>query len=207
MPEFAYQELLPIAEDQTSYRLLTGDHVAVAKFEGREMLKVDPEGLSFLAREALRDVSFLLRTAHLEQVAAILDDPEASANDRGVALAMLKNAEVSADFVLPLCQDTGTAIIVGKKGQQIWTGNSDEAALSEGVFNAYTKGNLRYSHNAPFSMFEETNTGCNLPAQIELYAVEGDEYQFLFIAKGGGSANKTFLYQETKAVLTPQNLL
>jgi fumarate hydratase class I len=207
MPEFAYHDPFPLAKDDgTRYRLLTTDYVSVAEFDGREVLKVDPEGLTFLAREAMRDVSFLLRTSHLEQVAAILDDAEAGPNDRGVALALLKNAEVSADFVLPLCQDTGTATIVGKKGQQVWTGVRDEEYLTRGVFETYTGQNLRYSQTLALSMYEERNSGTNLPAQIDLYATDGTEYTLLFLAKGGGSANKTYLFQETKALLNPESL-
>jgi fumarate hydratase class I len=207
MVDFIFQEMFPLTNDTTEYRLLTDKHLKLSSFDGQDLLKVSPEGLTYLAEKAYKDVSHLLRSSHLQELADIFDDPESSANDRYVALELLKNAVISAKGVFPMCQDTGTAIIIGKKGQQVWTGYSDEAALSKGVFNAYTKGNLRYSHNTPLSMFEEKNTGCNLPAQIELYAVEGDEYHFLFLAKGGGSANKTFLYQETKAILTPQNLL
>ena len=207
MVEFAYQEMFPLGEDATPYRKLTEDFVSTVDFDGRPVLKVDPEGLTLLAEAAFRDVSHLYRPSHLGQLAAILDDPEASENDRFVALEMLKNAVISAEMVFPMCQDTGTAVIIGKKGQQVYTGGGDEEALSRGVFNAYTRNNLRYSQNAPLSMFEEKNTGCNLPAQLELYAVDGDAYKFLFIAKGGGSANKTYLYQETKAVLNPGKLL
>ena len=207
MADFVYQEMFPLGEDTTPYRLLTREFVSVRTFDGKDILCVDPEGLTLLARQAFTDVAHLLRPAHLKSLAGILKDPEASDNDRYVALEMLKNAVISAQGVFPMCQDTGTAIIIGKKGQQVWTGASDEAALSKGVFSAYTENNLRYSQNAPLSMYEEKNTGCNLPAQIDLYAVEGDAYRFLFIAKGGGSANKTYLYQETKAVLTPETLL
>ncbi|MDJ0782368.1 MAG: fumarate hydratase [Desulfosarcinaceae bacterium] len=211
MADFAYQELLPIEKEDTAYRLLTRDHVATTEFEGTPVLKVDSAGLTLLAEQAFQDVSHLLRTRHLEQLAAILDDPEATDNDRYVALEMLKNAVISAEMEYPMCQDTGTAIIMGKKGQQVWTGGgsglSDEAALSRGVFNAYTRRNLRYSQNAPLTLYEEQNTGCNLPAQVELYATAGDAYRFLFIAKGGGSANKTYLFQETKAVLNPDTLV
>jgi fumarate hydratase class I len=207
MSDFVYQDPFPIADDDgPSYRLLSKDHVSVAKFDGQEVLKVAPEALTFLAREAMRDVSFLLRTSHLEQVAAILKDPEASPNDRGVALAMLKNAEVSAEFVLPFCQDTGTATIMGKKGQQVWTGAKDEEHLTRGVFETYAGENLRYSQTVALDMYEEKNSGTNLPAQIDLYAMEGMEYKLLFLAKGGGSANKTCLFQETKALLNPGNL-
>jgi fumarate hydratase class I len=199
--------MFPLAGDSTDYRLLSENHVTGATFEGKEILKISAEGLTLLAEQAFGDISHLLRSSHLEMLAKIFDDPESSANDRYVALELLKNAVIAADREFPMCQDTGTAIIIGKKGQQVWTDFSDEAALSEGVYNAYTRGNLRYSQNAPLNMYEEKNTGCNLPAQIDLYAVGGNEYRFLFIAKGGGSANKTYLYQETKAVLTPQNLI
>ena len=207
MADFTYTELLPLDTDETPYRRLTTDHVSTATFEGKTVLKVAPAGLEQLAEAAFKDVSHLLRPTHLAQLKKILDDPESSDNDRYVALEMLKNAVISADMVFPMCQDTGTAIVMGKKGQQVWTGGDDEAALSRGVFNAYTKSNLRYSQNAPLTMYEEKNTGCNLPAQIEIYATEGDAYKFLFIAKGGGSANKTYLFQETKAVLNPETLV
>ncbi|MCL2825301.1 MAG: fumarate hydratase, partial [Polyangiaceae bacterium] len=204
MPSFVYQDPFPILNpEEVTYRLVTRDHVSVGDFEGTPMLRVDPEGLRVIAREALRDVSFLLRTKHLEQVAAILGDPESSPADRGVAATMLRNAEVSAKFRLPFCQDTGTATIIGKKGQQVFTGVIDEAYLSQGVFDTYTTENLRYSQNAPLSLYDEVNTNTNLPAQIDLYATKGMEYNFLFIAKGGGSANKTSLFQETRAVLSP----
>jgi fumarate hydratase class I len=206
MPEFVYQEPFPLGPDTTKYRLLGKDHVSVARFDGTEILKIQPEALTLLAREAFRDVSFLLRTAHLEKVAAILADPEASANDRGVALAMLRNAEVSAKAVLPFCQDTGTATIVAKKGQRVWTGVKDEEYLSRGVYDTYTKENLRYSQTIPITTYDEKNSGTNLPAQIDIYAADGMKYEFLFVAKGGGSANKTYLYQETKAVLNPESL-
>ncbi len=206
MSDFFYQEPFPLKRDTTRFRLLTKEFVSLGMFEGKEVLKVDPEGLAFLARQAFRDVSFLLRPSHNEKMAAILSDPEASPNDRGVALAMLRNAEVSANFVLPFCQDTGTATILGKKGQQVWTGARDEEHLSRGVHAAYTEENLRYSQNAPLDMYEEVNTGCNLPAQIDIYATQGMEYSFLFVAKGGGSANKMYLYQETKALLNPASL-
>ncbi|MHB8872654.1 MAG: fumarate hydratase [Myxococcaceae bacterium] len=206
MPEFKYQDPFPLGEDTTQYRLLTKDYVQVAKFDGQEVLKVKPEALAFLAQAAMRDVSFLLRPAHLAKVAAILEDPESSNNDRGVAVALLRNAEVSAKRVLPFCQDTGTATVVGKKGQGVWTGCDDAQELSRGIYQTYTVENLRYSQNAALTMYEEVNTGCNLPAQIDLYATEGMAYKFLFVAKGGGSANKTFLYQETKALLNPVSL-
>jgi len=203
MPEFVYQDPFPLGPDTTKYRLLTKDHVSVGLFEGRELLKVAPEGLALLAREAMRDVSFLLRPAHLAQVAAILDDPAASPNDRGVALALLRNAEVACEGVLPFCQDTGTATIVAKKGQQVWTACDDAEELSRGVWRTYTQENLRYSQNSALRLYDEVNTKTNLPAQIDLYAVPGMEYRFLFVAKGGGSANKTYLFQETKATLSP----
>ncbi len=192
--------------DQTPYYLLTKEHVSVGNFEGKEILKVSSEGLTLLAQVAFRDVQFLLRPDHQEQVARILTDPEASDNDKFVALTFLRNSEVSAKGVLPFCQDTGTAIIMGKKGQRVWTDGNDEEALSKGVYNTYVNENLRYSQNAPLNMYDEVNTGTNLPAQIDLYATEGDEYHFLCIAKGGGSANKTYLYQETKALLAPGKL-
>jgi fumarate hydratase class I len=194
-------------EDKTEYYLLTKEYVSVAGFEGTEILRVEPEALTMLARKVFYDVSFYLHPDHQEQVAKILSDPEASDNDRFVALTFLRNAEVSAKGKLPFCQDTGTAIITGKKGQQVWTGGNDEEALSKGVYLTYTEENLRYSQNAPLDMYKEINTGCNLPAQIDLYAVRGMEYKFICIAKGGGSANKTYLYQETKALLTPERLL
>jgi len=206
MPELAYQDPFPLGKDETKYRLLTKDYVSVANFEGKEILKVDPKGLTYLANNAMRDVSFMLRPAHLEKLAAILKDPEASANDRGIAIAMLRNAEVAAKGVLPLCQDTGTATVIGKKGQQVWTGAKDEEYLSEGIFKTYTEENLRYSQTIPLTMYEEKNSGSNLPGQIDIYATEGMEYKFLFVAKGGGSANKTYLFQETKALLNPDSL-
>ena len=204
--EFAYQAPFPLGPDSTKYRHLTSDHVSTATFEGQEILKVSPEALTVLAREAFRDVSFLYRPAHLAKVAAILDDPEASANDRGVALALLKNAVVASGFRLPMCQDTGTATIVAKKGQRVWTGAVDEEWLSRGIFETYQKENLRYSQTVPLSLYEEANTGTNLPAQIDIMATNGDSYEFLFVAKGGGSANKSFLFQETKALLNPKSL-
>ncbi len=207
MPEFTYQDPFPLPHhDDTAYRLVTNEHVSLADFQGTPILKVAPEGLRRVANEAMRDVSFLLRAKHLEQVAAILDDPEASPNDRGVAVAMLRNAEVAAKFQLPFCQDTGTATVVAKKGQQVFTGVKDEAFLSQGIFDTYTKENLRYSQNAPLTLYDEVNTKTNLPAQIDIYATEGMAYKFLFIAKGGGSANKTYLFQETKATLNPGTL-
>ncbi len=207
MPEFAYQDPFPLAPDSTNYRKLDADLVSTATFEGEEILKIKPEALQLLAREALRDVSFLYRAAHLAKVAAILDDPEASQNDRGVALALLRNAAVAAGFKLPMCQDTGTATIIGKKGQRVWTGGArDEEWLSRGVFDTYQKENLRYSQTIPLSMYDEINSGTNLPAQIDIFATPGEKYEFLFVAKGGGSANKSMLFQETKALLNPAAL-
>lgn len=203
---FVYQPPFPLSKDDTEYYLLTDQGVSTFDVAGQEVLKVEPEALEKLAEQAFHDTSFMLRRSHQQQVAAILRDPEASDNDRYVALQFLRNSEIAAKGVLPTCQDTGTAIIVGKKGQYVWTGYSDEEALSKGVYDAYTKNNLRYSQNAPLDMYKEVNTGTNLPAQIDLYAVEGNEYKFLCIAKGGGSANKTYLYQETKALLQPDTL-
>ncbi len=206
IPAFQYQEPFPLEGDTTQYRLLTSDYVSVGEFEGRPVLKVDPEGLARLANQAMKDISFLLRPAHLEQVAAILDDDDASENDRYVALTMLRNAEESARGILPFCQDTGTAIVMAKKGQQVWTGGGDEEFLSKGIYKTYTEENLRYSQSVPLDMYEEKNSGTNLPAQIDISATDGMEYKFLFMAKGGGSANKTFLFQETKALLNPNSL-
>lgn len=205
--EFKYQEIFPLREDTTEYYHLTSEYVHEEDFGGRKMLVVEPEALRTLARQAFHDIAFYLRPEHQEQVAKILSDPEASDNDRFVALTFLRNAEVAALGQLPFCQDTGTAIILGKKGQNVYTGGGDEEALSHGVYDTYTQENLRYSQNAPLDMYREVNTGCNLPAQIDLMAVDGDEYKFLCIAKGGGSANKTYLYQETKALITPEKLL
>jgi fumarate hydratase class I len=205
-PEFVYQDPFPLGADDTEYRLLSKEGVSVSHFEGKEVLKVEPEVLAYVAHQAMRDTSFLLRPKHLEQVAAILDDPEASPNDRYVALTLLKNAEVAAEGILPFCQDTGTATVVAKKGQQVWTGANDAEWLSKGIHETYTKENLRYSQTAPLDMWNEVNTGNNLPAQIDVYATEGLKYEFLFVAKGGGSANKTFLFQETKALLNPKSL-
>ncbi|MDR4497570.1 MAG: fumarate hydratase [Candidatus Scalindua sp.] len=207
MVEFTYEELFPLNKDTTDYRLLSNEHTTVKNFENNDIILVDPEGLTLLTEQAFKDVSHLLRPAHLNSLSKILSDPESSDNDTYVALELLKNAVISAEGLFPMCQDTGTAIVMGKKGQQIWTGFSDEVAISQGIFNAYTKNNFRYSQNAPLTMFDEVNTGCNLPAQIELYSTRGDEYNFLFIAKGGGSANKTYLYHETKAILDPKILL
>ena len=204
--EFKYQEPFPMGKDKTEYYLLTNEHVSVSEFDGQEIVKVEPEALTLLARTAMRDCSFLLRPEHQKQVTAILADPNASENDKYVALTMLRNAEIAAKGVLPFCQDTGTAIVFAKKGQGVWTGGGDEEALSKGIYQTYTEENLRYSQNAPLNMYDEVNTGTNLPAQIDLLAVNGNEYKFLFIAKGGGSANKAYLYQETKAILNPVSL-
>jgi fumarate hydratase class I len=207
MADFQYQEIFEHGEDTTAYRKLTSDHVSTTTFEGQKILKIAPAGLTRLAREAMDDVAHLLRASHLRQLANILDDPEASDNDRFVALELLKNANIAAGRVLPGCQDTGTAIVLGYKGQHVFTSGDDAEALSRGIYQAYTEQNLRYSQMAPIDMYTEKNTGTNLPAQIELYADSGHDYRFLFIAKGGGSANKTFLYQETKALLNPESLL
>ncbi len=204
-PPFIYQEPLPLSEDTTEYRLLSKEGVETTQFEGREILKVDPHVLSFLAQNAFRDSAFLLRTKHLEQVAAILGDPEASPNDRYVALTLLKNAEISAEGILPMCQDTGTAAIFAKKGEQVWTGADDAEWLSRGVYECFTKENLRYSQTAPLDMWNEVNTGTNLPAQIDVHATKGASYELLFVAKGGGSANKMLFFQETKALLNPKS--
>jgi len=205
-PAFQYQDPFPLSKDQTRYRLIGKEGVSVTTFEGKEILKVEPQALERVAHESMRELSFFLRPAHNEQVAKILSDPEASQNDKGVAVAFLRNAEIAAQGELPICQDTGTATVMGKKGQQVWTGVKDEEWISRGVYRTYTEENLRYSQTAPLNMYDEVNTGTNLPAQIDLYATEGSEYKFLFVAKGGGSANKTMLWQETKALLTPEKL-
>ncbi|WP_128330222.1 fumarate hydratase [Apibacter sp. HY039] len=204
--EFKYQATFEQGKDSTEYYLLTKDYISTSEFDGKEILKIEPEGLTLLAQHAFHNVEFLLRPEHQQQVAAILSDPEASENDKFVALTFLRNSEISSKGILPFCQDTGTAIIMGKKGQYVWTGGKDEESLSRGVYNTFTTDNLRYSQNAPLDMYQEVNTGTNLPAQIDLYATDGQEYKFLFVAKGGGSANKTYLYQETKALLTPEKL-
>ncbi|HEY1108340.1 MAG TPA: fumarate hydratase [Opitutaceae bacterium] len=204
-PAFSYQDPMPLGPDTTEYRLLSKEGVSTTTFEGKEILKVAPETLAFLAQQAFHDTSFMLRTAHLEQVAAILNDPEASDNDRYVALTLLKNAEIAAQGILPMCQDTGTAAVMGKKGQQVWTGANDAEWISKGIYDCYTKENLRYSQTAALDMWKEVNTGTNLPAQIDLMATEGMKYEFLFVAKGGGSANKMYLFQETKALLNPKS--
>ncbi|HEY7484388.1 MAG TPA: fumarate hydratase [Streptosporangiaceae bacterium] len=207
MSEFAFTELLPVGPDDTDYRLLSADGLSTVAAGGRTFLQVEPEVLRLLTETAIHDISHLLRPAHLRQLRRILDDPEASPNDRFVALDLLKNANIAAAGVLPMCQDTGTAIVMGKRGQYVLTDGQDEEHIARGVYDAYTKLNLRYSQLAPITMWEEKNTGSNLPAQIELYATAGDAYKFLIMAKGGGSANKSFLYQETKAVLNPKRML
>jgi fumarate hydratase class I len=207
MPEFQFQEMFPHGDDTTPYRRLAHDGIGTDVFRGEQILTIAPESLTRLASAAIRDVSHLFRPGHLAQLRTILDDPEASPNDRFVALNMLKNANIAAGMVLPSCQDTGTAIVIGKKGQRVWTGGDDEVALSRGIYDTYTRTNLRYSQLAPLTVYDEVNTGTNLPAQIELYATAGDEYHFLFITKGGGSANKSFLYQEAKSLLNPKSLL
>lgn len=204
---FKYQEMFPLGPDKTEYYLLTSDYVKVENWNGHEMLVVDPEALRVLTRQATHDNAFMLRREHNEMVAKILSDLEASENDKFVALTMLRNAEVAAMGQLPFCQDTGTAVIHATKGQSVWTGGHDEEYISHGVYDTYTTDNLRYSQNAPLNMYDEVNTGCNLPAQIDIHAGDGDEYKFLFVAKGGGSANKTYLYQETKALINPKTLI
>lgn len=206
-PEFHYQKLFELGKDTTQYRKITSDYVSTAEFEGQEILKVDPKGLELLARTAFRDISFFLRPEHFELLSGVLKDPEASDNDRSVALTLLRNAEVAAQGVLPFCQDTGTASVIGKKGQRVWTGGGDEEALSKGVYGCYTEENLRYSQMAPLDMWKEVNTKTNLPAQIDILSTDGGNYEFIFCAKGGGSANKMFLYQETKALLNPERLM
>jgi fumarate hydratase, class I len=206
MPEFSYTDLLPTGADETEYRLLTTDGVTVQQAMGREFLQVEPEVLTQLTATAMHDIAHLLRPGHLRQLRSILDDPEASGNDKFVAGDLLKNACIAAGGVLPMCQDTGTAIVMGKRGQQVLTDGRDEEHIARGVYDAYTRLNLRYSQLAPLTMWDERNTGSNLPAQIEIYATGGGEYKFLFMAKGGGSANKSYLYQETKAVLNPARM-
>ncbi|MER5635871.1 fumarate hydratase [Kitasatospora sp. NPDC002227] len=206
-PEFAYSDLLPLGADPTPYRKITSEGVSTFEAGGRTFLQVEPEALRLLTAEAMHDISHYLRPAHLAQLRRILDDPEASPNDRFVALDLLKNVNISAGGILPMCQDTGTAIVMGKRGQNVLTSGQDEAAIARGVYDAYTKLNLRYSQMAPVTMWDEKNTGNNLPAQIELYATDGDAYKFLFMAKGGGSANKSYLYQETKAILNESSML
>lgn len=203
---FYYQPQFPLEPKDTKYRLLTKEYVSASSFKNREILVIDPEALTILTNEALRDVSFLLSSEYLEQIAAILSDPEASQNDKGVAIAMLRNAEVAAKFELPLCQDTGTVTIFAKKGQQVWTGGNDELHISKGIYKTYAEENLRYSQTVALNMYEELNSGNNMPGQIDIYAADGAEYNFLFVTKGGGSANKTMLFQETKAILNPEAL-
>jgi fumarate hydratase class I len=207
MPDFEYADLLPTGPDETPYRLLTTEGVSTVEAGGRTFLSVEPEALRLLTETAMHDIAHYLRPGHLQQLRNILDDPEASPNDRFVALDLLKNVNISAGGVLPMCQDTGTAIVMGKRGQNVLTTGGDEAHIARGVFDAYTRLNLRYSQMAPLTMWDEKNTGSNLPAQIELYATDGDAYKFLFMAKGGGSANKSYLYQETKAVLNPKSMM
>ena len=207
MTAFEFQEILPLGADSTTFRCLTRDHVSTFEAGGQRFVRVEPAALTLLTREAMRDIAHFLRPGHLAQVRRILDDPEASDNDRFVALELLKNANISAGGVLPMCQDTGTAIVMGKKGQYVVTGGGDEAAIARGVFDTYQTANLRYSQLAPLDMYREKNTGQNLPAQIEIFATDGDAYKFLFMAKGGGSANKSYLYQETKALLNPESML
>ena len=205
--EFKYAPMFQLGKDNTEYRLLTKEGVSTAEFDGKEILKVSKEALTLLAQQAFHDCEFMLRREHNKQVAAILSDPEASENDKYVALQFLRNAEVSVKGVLPFCQDTGTAIIHGEKGQRVWTDFDDEEALSRGVYNTFTEENLRYSQNAPLNMYDEVNTKCNLPAQIDIEATEGDEYRFIMVAKGGGSANKTYFYPMTKATIQNENTL
>ena len=205
---YDHYTMFPLGSDETTYRKLDIDGgVGITSMNGEEILTIDPAVIAELSKEAFKDINHLLRPAHLMQLSKILEDPEASDNDRFVALDLLKNANIAAGGVLPMCQDTGTAIVMGKKGQRVWTGGGDEAALAEGAMRAYEDNNLRYSQVAPIDMFQEVNTGDNMPAQIDIYATESDEYSFLFIAKGGGSANKTFLYQQTKALLNPDSLV
>ena len=207
MADFIYEKPFQIEKDSTKYRLLTSDYVKVVKEGERNILKVDPKGLEFLAQEAVSDLSFYLRPSHLEKLASILDDPEATDNDRFVAYMMLRNTTISANEDLPWCQDTGTAIVIGKKGENVFTGGHDAEHLSRGIFETYKNKNLRYSQVVPSSMFDEKNTGSNLPAQIDIYSTDGDRYEFLFVTKGGGSANKTFLYQQTKSLLNEESLV
>ena len=207
MPDFTYHEMFPLEEDTTAYRALTTEHVGLEKFNGTDILTVEGEGLTKLAAQAFYDSSHFLRPGHLKQLASILDDKDASPNDHFVVWDLLKNANIAAGGILPMCQDTGTAIIMGKKGQQVWTDGDDEAALAAGVLKTFTESNLRYSQLSPLSMYEEVNTGNNLPAQIDLYATPGDAYKFMFVAKGGGSANKSFLYQQTPSTLQPDRLM
>jgi fumarate hydratase, class I len=207
MSDFIYEKPFQLEKDTTAYRLLTKNYIKSVITDGRKILKVDPKGLELLAREAVSDVSFYLRTSHLEKLASILDDPEATDNDRFVAYVMLRNTVISSKEDLPWCQDTGTAIVIGRKGEQVWTGVNDAEFLSRGIFETFKEKNLRYSQVVPFTMFDEKNTGTNLPAQIDIYSIEGNTYEFLFITKGGGSANKTFLYQQSKSLLNEESLI
>ena len=206
MPATDHPTMFPLGADETPYRKISSDHVSAVSLDGESVLKVDPEALSVLAAEAFRDINHFLRPGHLAQLRKILDDPEASDNDKFVAFDLLKNANIAAGGILPMCQDTGTAIVMGKKGERVWTGGNDESALAEGVMRTYTQSNLRYSQVSPLSMYEETNTRTNLPSQIDIYSEPGDAYKFLFVAKGGGSANKSYLFQETPAMLNPEKL-
>ena len=207
MSDFNFTEILPLGKDTTPYTKLSSDYVSTFEAGGQSFVKIEPEALTLLAKEAMKDIAHYLRPGHLAQLRKILDDPEASDNDKFVALDLLKNANIAASGTLPMCQDTGTAIVMGKKGQAIFTGGGDEKAIAQGIYETYQERNLRYSQLAPLTMYEEKNTGNNLPAQIELFATDGDAYKFLFMAKGGGSANKSYLYQETKALLNPKRLL
>jgi len=207
MSIYVYQEMFPLGEDTTEYRLLTKDYVCIKKFRGKKILEVAPEGLKLLTMQAFKDASYMLGSSHIQKLAQILSDPESSDNDKFVVLELLKNVVISTEGVFPMCQDTGTAIIIGRKGQQVWTDYNDEKVISEGVYKVYVDNYLRYSQNIPLTLYEEENSGCNLPAQIDLFPVTGDEYNFLFIAKGGGSANKTFLYQESQPIINHENLL
>src|SRR5258708_2282204 len=207
MATFQFQDMLPLGHDDTPYRRLTTDHVSTFEAAGQTFLRVEPEALTLLTRQAMRDIAHLLRPGHLAQLRAIVDDPEASSNDKFVALELLRNANIAAGGILPSCQDTGTAIVMAKKGQTVFTGGGDETAIARGIYDVYTTANLRYSQLAPLDMYKEANTGSNLPAQIDIFATDGDSYKFLFMAKGGGSANKSLLYQETKALLNPASLM
>ena len=207
MNDFSHYEMVALGADETPYSKLTSDHVSKVDAGGRTILKIDPEALTLLTAQAFEDTAHLLRTEHLQQLAMILEDSEASDNDRYVAYELLKNANIAAGRILPMCQDTGTAIIMGKKGETVWVDGDDEAAISAGVMQTYTQSYLRYSQMAPLTMYDEVNTGSNLPAQIDLYADKGDAYKFLFVAKGGGSANKAFLFQQTRALLNPDSMM
>ena len=207
MSDFKFETMFPLGEDRTPYRKLTKEHVRVKEFEGRDVIMIEPKALTLLADQAFKDVAHLYRSEHLKKLRMIIDDPESSDNDRYIALELLKNAVIASERVYPMCQDTGTAIIMAKKGQQVWTWTDDEEELSKGAFQAYTQNYLRYSQNTPFTMYKEANTRTNLPAQVDISAVQGEAYKFLFMAKGGGSANKTSLFQMTKAVLNSEDTL